>query len=193
MTHDLVLSTAGVAPTTSALARPADVTLSEGPQAGAGGLGAHVLRFEGADTGVILTPYLQGADNCQVTLRIRAWRALNARGVAPGLQRVQWQSKLLCELTCTACAAVGPSESANPDSPVLGSTWRACDLIAATVDRTPAGLRYLMKTTGADDEASAVLFDGLGAMVFTVEAGTNGLGSAATGFTCAVAHVNNGG
>lgn len=165
----------------SAPIRVVDDVTADGPQPIAG-----MLVLSSPQHGFILTPYLAGADGCQCTIDVRSWRRVLLRGEPSKPTKNQWTSILIARLLCTASAAVGN------DAGYIPSTLRACDLIAASVDRTPAGVKFYQKAGGGDDEPAAALIDCLGGEFLSLHFNTNGLGSAATGANVTIAGLNNG-
>jgi len=182
ITSALLLAATNVTPeSVAAVARVIDNIGVDGPQPGAG-----LLRFETPQHGFLLTPYLVGADNCQCTIDVRVWRRVRLKGDSNKPTRHQWTSLLLARLVCTASAATGIADGHIPVAS------RTCDLITASVDRTPGGVKIYQKAGGGDDEPAAVLIDCIGSEFVTLHFNTQGLGSAATAANATIAGLNNG-
>lgn len=167
----------------SAPVRVVDLVTLDGPQTNLA-LGVQVVLV--ADHGLELTPILVGADNCQCTIDVRRWKRILPADGPIAQSKPQWTSKLIARLLATASAATGVANGQ------IDTTMRYCDLIAASVDRTPGGVKIYQKAGGGDDEPASVLLDGMGCSCYSLHFNTNGLGSAATSALAIVSQINQG-
>jgi len=178
-------------PASGALTRPADMISAQGPQPSVT-TGVFIFETEGGLEQI--RPILLGADNCQATLYIRAWRqAFDSKGQIPATfppNACEWTSDLFWVGTIQACTAT-PIDAGILNSS-SGSQWRYCDTLTATTDRLPSPNTKFVQAASADNEPAFFEFDARGYQKIGLYFTVNGLGSAATGCTAQRANINAG-